>query len=150
MSAHNDQNYQVREIAALVKEEFTDCEVVMGQDRKRSTAAIECRSTRSDAGLPGFRCDWDARAGVAQLRTLFDRIDLTSEQFGFRAFTRLEELKYLVAHAAIGRRAVLEVIDALLPHQPRGGRSGSSSTSRSTARAISHARGATAKRQPRG
>jgi nucleoside-diphosphate-sugar epimerase len=92
---HNDQNYQVREIAALVKEEFTGCEVVMGvgsNDQRSYRVSFD----KINARLPGFRCDWDARKGVAQLHRLFDRIDLTSDQFRFRAFTRLEELKYLV------------------------------------------------------
>jgi len=92
---HNDQNYQVRDIAALVKEAFRDCEVVMGStgdDRRSYRVSFD----KIHAGLPGFRCDWDARKGVAQLHQLFDRIDLTCEQFGFRAFTRLEELKYLI------------------------------------------------------
>jgi nucleoside-diphosphate-sugar epimerase len=92
---HNDQNYQVREIAALVKEAFTDCEIVMGSegnDRRSYRVSFD----KIHGRLPGFCCDWDARRGVAQLRNLFDRIDLTREQFGFRAFTRLEELKYLL------------------------------------------------------
>jgi hypothetical protein len=92
---HNDQNYQVREIAALVKEEFTGCEVVMGvgsNDQRSYRVSFD----KINARLPGFRCDWDARKGVAQLHRLFERIDLTSDQFRFRAFTRLEELKYLV------------------------------------------------------
>ena len=91
----NDQNYQVREIAALVKEEFTGCEVVMGSD-SRDQRSYRVSFDKVHARLPGFRCEWDARQGVAQLRRLFDRIDLTSEQFRFRAFTRLEELKYLL------------------------------------------------------
>ena len=92
---HNDQNYQVREIAALVREEFTGCEVVLGSegnDRRSYRVSFD----KIHAGLPGFRCDWDARRGVAQLHKLFERIDLTRERFEFRAFTRLEELKYLV------------------------------------------------------
>jgi nucleoside-diphosphate-sugar epimerase len=92
---HNDQNYQVREIAALVKEAFTGCEVIMGSDGN-DRRSYRVSFDKIYARLPGFHCDWDARKGVTQLRNLFDRIDLTSEQFGFRAFTRLEELKYLL------------------------------------------------------
>jgi len=92
---HNDQNYRVREIAALVKEAFRGCEVIMGSegnDRRSYRVSFD----KVHAGLPGFRCDWDARQGVAQLHDLFERIGLTREEFGFRAFTRLEALKYLI------------------------------------------------------
>jgi nucleoside-diphosphate-sugar epimerase len=92
---HNDQNYQVREIAALVKEEFTGCEVVMGS-ASHDQRSYRVSFDKINARLPGFGCDWDARQGIAQLRSVFDRIDLTSERFRFRAFTRLEELKYLL------------------------------------------------------
>jgi len=91
----NNQNYQVREAAALVGEVFTGCQVVMGSntDDRRSYRVSFDKIHRA---LPGFRCDWDARMGVEQLHQLFERIDLASEQFRFRAFTRLEELKYLI------------------------------------------------------
>ena len=92
---HNDQNYQVRDIAGLVRDEFRDCDVTIGSegsDRRSYRVSFD----KIHASLPGFYCEWDARQGVAQLRRLFDRIDLTSGQFGFRAFTRLEALKYLL------------------------------------------------------
>ena len=91
----NGQNYQVRDIAAMVGEAFTGCNVVMGSvsdDRRSYRVAFDKIHRR----LPAFRCDWDARKGVAQLHDLFERIALTADQFHFRAFTRLEELKYLI------------------------------------------------------
>jgi nucleoside-diphosphate-sugar epimerase len=91
----NAQNYQVRDIAALVQEAFPDCDLALGSnggDRRSYRVSFDKIRTQ----LPGFRCEWDARKGVAQLRELFDRIELTRERFQFRAFTRLEELKYLL------------------------------------------------------
>jgi len=85
----------VREIAALVGEIFKGCEVVLGSntdDRRSYRVSFD----KIRAVLPGFRCAWDARKGVEQLHRLFERIDLAPEQFRFRAFTRLEALKYLI------------------------------------------------------
>ena len=59
--------------------------------------AIESISTRSIEHLPGFRCDWDAKKGAAQLREIFSRIAMDQSGFEFRAFTRLKQLKYLIA-----------------------------------------------------
>jgi len=92
----NEQNYQVREIAAIVGSSFPGCEVTMG------TASADNRSYRVSfdkihAGLPGFSCSWDARRGAAQLRELFERIAMSQETFEYRAFTRLKELKHLIA-----------------------------------------------------
>ena len=91
----NGQNYRVREIAALVGDVFTGCEVVLGTDTD-DRRSYRVSFDKIHAALPGFRCEWDARKGVEQLHRLFERIDLTPEQFRFRAFTRLEELKYLI------------------------------------------------------
>lgn len=92
---HNGDNYQVREIAEIVGKTFPGCEVTMG------SSAGDNRSYRVNfdkihSKLPGFRCDWDARKGAAQLRELFERIDMPKEIFEFRAFTRLKQLQYLI------------------------------------------------------
>jgi nucleoside-diphosphate-sugar epimerase len=91
----NGQNYRIRDVAALVKSAYPQCEITFGPpsgDRRSYRVSFDKIHER----LPGFRCSWDARQGVSQLHELFDRIDLTADRFGFRAFTRLEALKYLL------------------------------------------------------
>jgi nucleoside-diphosphate-sugar epimerase len=92
---HNGDNYRVREIADIVGNSFPGCEVTLG------SSAGDNRSYRVNFDkihrqLPGFRCDWDARKGAAQLRELFERIDMPREIFDFRAFTRLKQLEFLI------------------------------------------------------
>jgi hypothetical protein len=53
------------------------------------------------AKLPGFTCDWDLGRGARQLRDLCEQVALTEENFRFRAFTRLDQLKYLIDTAQI-------------------------------------------------
>ncbi len=91
---HSEDNYRVREIAEIVGESFPGCEVTMG------SSAGDNRSYRVNfdkihSRLPGFRCEWNARKGAAQLRELFERIDMSPETFDFRAFTRLKQLEFL-------------------------------------------------------
>lgn len=90
-----DQNFQVREIAALVGEAYPACTIAVG------SAGSDVRSYRVSfdkvqSKLPGFACNWDVRRGVAQLRELFQRVAFTREQFMSPPFTRLHELKHLV------------------------------------------------------
>ena len=47
------------------------------------------------ARLPEFFCRWDARRGAEELRSLFERIEMSGDTYEFRAFTRLKQLKYL-------------------------------------------------------
>ncbi|MEZ5728860.1 MAG: NAD-dependent epimerase/dehydratase family protein [Burkholderiaceae bacterium] len=92
---HSEDNYRVREIAEIVGEEFTGCEVTIG------TSAGDNRSYRVNCDkihtrLPGFSCDWNARKGAAQLRDLFERVEMDEATFNWRPYTRLKQLQYLI------------------------------------------------------
>ena len=96
----NRENYQVREIAEIVAKEFPGCEVTVGPpggDNRSYRVSFD----KIHAQLPGFRCDWDARAGAKQLHDLFERIAMPKETFEFRAFTRLKQLEYLIRTSQI-------------------------------------------------
>jgi nucleoside-diphosphate-sugar epimerase len=92
---HNGDNYQIREIAEIVGGEFPGCEVTLGPsggDNRSYRVSFDKIHTQ----LPGFSCDWDARAGARQLRDVFDRIEMTRDTFEFRPYTRLKQLEYLI------------------------------------------------------
>jgi nucleoside-diphosphate-sugar epimerase len=91
----DEQNYRIREIAAIVGQVFDGCTVTFGQP------SGDNRSYRTSFGkirrhLPDFRCRWPAELGAHQLRTIFEQIGMTDQMFCFRGFTRLEQLQYLI------------------------------------------------------
>ncbi|MFO1059010.1 MAG: SDR family oxidoreductase [Dongiaceae bacterium] len=90
------QNYRVREIAGIIAGVFPGCRTSFGPPRgdQRSYRVSFARIARH---LPGFRCRWSAERGARELRHLFERIALSPAIFGFRAFTRLEQLRHLLA-----------------------------------------------------
>ncbi|HXR45718.1 MAG TPA: NAD-dependent dehydratase, partial [Pseudolysinimonas sp.] len=47
--------------------------------------------------LPGFECRFTASDGARQLRQIFERLQMPTDIYQFRAFTRLKQLKYLQA-----------------------------------------------------
>jgi nucleoside-diphosphate-sugar epimerase len=88
-------NYRVREVAEIVGEAFPGCRVTFGAsspDNRSYRVSFE----KIRKHLPGFKCGWDARRGAQQLNELFKRIDLKTEDFEHRAFTRLKEIEYLI------------------------------------------------------
>jgi nucleoside-diphosphate-sugar epimerase len=90
-----NHNYRVREIAEIVAETFAGCKLTFGApspDNRSYRVSFE----KIRKHLPGFRCVWDARLGAQQLRELFERIDMTKEIFGYRAFTRLKQIEHLI------------------------------------------------------
>lgn len=91
----NSDNYRVKEIAEIVGQVFTGCEVTFGSldgDSRSYRVAFDKIHER----LPGFECKWSALSGAQQLHRVFERIQMPKEIFEFRAFTRLKQLRYLM------------------------------------------------------
>ena len=89
------ENYQVRDIAAIIAETFTGCKLSIGKsDGDNRSYRVSFDKIR--AILPNFRCRCTVPLGVKQLHTRFTHINLTEEMFQDRAFTRLKQLEYLL------------------------------------------------------
>lgn len=91
----DDNNRTVRDIAETVGREFRGCKVTFGQP------SADQRSYRVAFGriqevLPEFVPQWDIAGGAAQLRAVFDAIDLDRETFRGRGHTRLRQIEYLL------------------------------------------------------
>jgi nucleoside-diphosphate-sugar epimerase len=91
----NEQNYQVREIAETVGQEFPGCEVTFGA-AGGDNRSYKVNFDKITSQLPGFSCDWNAARGAHQLHEVFSRIDMDSETFTGRGHTRLKQLQYLI------------------------------------------------------
>lgn len=90
----SEENFRVREIARIVADAFPGCEVSAGPpsaDNRSYRVSFDKIATQ----LPGFKAQWTAAKGAEELRKLFERIEFSPEVYGYRAFTRLKQLKYL-------------------------------------------------------
>jgi nucleoside-diphosphate-sugar epimerase len=96
----NAQNYRVREVAEIVAEAFPGCQLSFGANTA-DNRSYRVNFDKITSRLPGFRCRRDARAGAKELRSLFERIQMTRETFEFRAFTRLKQLEHLLGTGQI-------------------------------------------------
>lgn len=90
------ENYRVRELAQIVAEEFPGCELSVGKSGG-DNRSYRVNFDRIHRELPGFSCRHTVRDGARELRQVFERIEMAPETYGFRAFTRLKQLKYLQA-----------------------------------------------------
>jgi nucleoside-diphosphate-sugar epimerase len=92
----DEQNYRIREIAEIVAATFPGCALTFGpsggDNRSYRVSFAKIREH-----LPGYRCQWTAASGAAQLRDIFTQIAMSKDVFNYRAFTRLQQLKYLLA-----------------------------------------------------
>lgn len=91
----DDQNYQVRDIAARVARAFPGCSTSFGPpDADNRSYRVDF--SKISTGLPGFSCDWDADSGAAQLADVFRCVQLDGETFTGRGHTRLKQLEHLL------------------------------------------------------
>ena len=100
---HDADNYQVREIAQIVAGVYPGCELTFGRaggDNRSYRVSFE----KIHDQLPGFKCSWDAPRGAQQLHDVYQRIGIDLATFEARPFTRLKQLKYLIASGQIDAR----------------------------------------------
>ena len=88
-------NYQIREIAQMVADEFPGCTLSLGSSDGDNRSYRVCFD-KIHSQLPGFRCQHDAATGARELRELFQRISMTVDTFSHRPYTRLKQLQYLL------------------------------------------------------
>lgn len=91
----SSMNYRVREIAEIVAETFPGCKLSFGTNGA-DNRSYRVSFDKINSLLPGFGCEWDAAKGAAQLYEVFRRIDMDASVFGYRAFTRLAQIEYLI------------------------------------------------------
>ena len=96
----DEENYRILEIAEFVRRAYPDCEITFG-DSSGDNRSYRVNFEKISKGLPGFRCARRAGEGALELRDCFRRIQLDAARFGFRAFTRLRQLEYLIETAQI-------------------------------------------------
>jgi nucleoside-diphosphate-sugar epimerase len=90
------QNYRIREIAEIVAEIFPGCRTSFGSNGG-DVRSYRVSFAKIRRHLPAFACRFGARDGAQQLRAVFERIAMSKAVFEDPAFTRLRQLKHLVA-----------------------------------------------------
>ena len=89
-----EQNYRVRDIAEIVAKEFPGCSLSIGE-QGGDNRSYRVNFDKIQKVLPDFKCQWTAELGAKQMHTLFQRIDMTEEDFRSAPYTRLKMLMKL-------------------------------------------------------
>jgi nucleoside-diphosphate-sugar epimerase len=97
----NSENYQVRELAAIVQQVIPTCAIEYS-----GTAGPDPRNYRVDfsklkQAFTAFRPRWNALQGARELCAAYRAAGMTAEDFQGRKFTRLKQLKYLIGEGRL-------------------------------------------------
>lgn len=98
------ENYQIREIAAIVESVVPGCRVDFAPDAGPDKRNYRVDCNRIARTLHGFKPQWTARRGVEQLYQAFKKVGLTLEDFEGERFKRIAHIKKLIGDGEIDLR----------------------------------------------
>lgn len=95
------ENYQIRDVAAIVKDVVPGSRVTFapGAGPDIRNYRVSCR--KLEETLPEFRPQWTVRKGVQQLYEAFQRYDLTYEQFLSSRLMRIGRIQELIREGRV-------------------------------------------------
>lgn len=92
-----DENYQIGEIAQIVKEAFPGTEIRMTADAGPDLRCYRVNCDRLTRVLPAAAPDWTLERGVAELKQAYESVGLTAGAFEGPRFQRVAHLRMLLA-----------------------------------------------------
>jgi nucleoside-diphosphate-sugar epimerase len=90
------ENYQMRELAEIVKSVVPGCEIAYAPDAAPDKRCYRVDCNKIARTLHGFKPQWTARQGVEQLYQEYKRVGLTLEEFEGPKFKRIAHIKELI------------------------------------------------------
>ena len=90
------ENYQIRELAEIVRDVVPNCRIEMAPDAGPDTRCYRVDCNKIARVLHGFKPQWTARRGVEELYASDRQVGLTLEDFEGERFKRIAHVKKLV------------------------------------------------------
>jgi len=93
----NGENYQVRDLAEIVKQTVPGSEVELSGDSGPDPRSYRVDFSKFAAAVPAFTSRWTAAAGAQQIYAACREVGLTLDEFQGRRYIRLVQLRNLLA-----------------------------------------------------
>lgn len=87
------ENYQISDVADIVQEEIPGSKIVYAEGGGPDLRCYKVDCEKLPATLPEFRCEWDVRRGVQQLRDAYQELGLTLDDFLGTRYMRIRHIK---------------------------------------------------------
>jgi nucleoside-diphosphate-sugar epimerase len=96
------ENYQVRDVAELVREAVPGSEVAYSPGATADARDYRVDFSKISEKVPGFQPQWTVPDGIAEMRDAFEAAGLTLEDLEGERFVRLKRVRALMDQGAIG------------------------------------------------
>jgi nucleoside-diphosphate-sugar epimerase len=93
----NSENYQVRELAQMVKETVPNCELAFAAGAEPDKRNYKVDFTKYTRTFPKYKLRWTAREGVKQAYESYKKFGLNKDDYEGPKYKRIAQLKQLLA-----------------------------------------------------
>jgi nucleoside-diphosphate-sugar epimerase len=92
-----EENFQIRQIAEIVRETVPDCRIEFAADAGPDTRSYRVSFAKIAERVPAFRPRWTVREGARQLYEAYRQTDLKLEEFEGPKYRRIDHIRQLLA-----------------------------------------------------
>ncbi len=93
----SEENYRIKELAAIVKETVPGSRVEFAGDAGPDKRCYRVNCDKIKHALPEFKPQWNARRGAQELYDAYCQVGLTLEDFEGQRYKRIDHIKKLMA-----------------------------------------------------
>jgi nucleoside-diphosphate-sugar epimerase len=97
------ENYQIREIAKIVKEIVPGCKIEYAPDSGPDKRCYKVDCNKIAVKLHEFKPQWTVRRGIEQLYNEYKAIGLTLEEFEGPKYKRIAHVKQLIEEGLLDK-----------------------------------------------
>jgi nucleoside-diphosphate-sugar epimerase len=92
----NSENYQIKDIAALIQKKVPHCKILMTGEHGSDSRTYRVNFDKISRSLPNFKPRWTVQTGIDELLEFYLKYSMTLERFEGRYFIRLKQLQHLI------------------------------------------------------
>jgi nucleoside-diphosphate-sugar epimerase len=115
----SDENYQIRDLANIVKEIVPGCEIEYAPDGAPDKRCYRVDFSKIGQVLPEFQPRWTARSGAEHLFKTYETVGLRLADFEGPKFNRIDHLKLLLRNGIVDGSLRLAA-DSVVTSNPEG------------------------------
>jgi len=93
----NEDNYQIRELADIVRETVPGCQIEYAKDAGPDKRCYRVDCSKIAQTLPEFQPQWNARKGAEELYAAYQKVGLTLEEFEGPKYQRIAHIQQLLS-----------------------------------------------------
>jgi nucleoside-diphosphate-sugar epimerase len=97
----NSENFQIKDIAYMVKEVVPNCEVIITGEHGSDSRTYRVDFNKIENELPNFNPKWNLRKGIEQIYEYYSKYKMDEKKFNGRYFIRMKQLQYLIENKKV-------------------------------------------------